>query len=72
MIKNINQEFIKVLKIYDQELVDSSSYFFEPWMNTYVYNKNNCFDNNFKNNENDNNINDDLDFNPKKTKDYNV
>ena len=66
--KNINQEFIKVLKIYDQELVDSSSYFFEPWMNTYVYNKNNCFDNNFKNNENDNNINDDLDFNPKKDK----
>ena len=66
--KNINQDFIKVLKICDQELIDSSSYFFEPWMNTYVYNKNNCSDNNFKTNENDNNINDDLDFYPKKDK----
>ena len=66
--KNINEDFIKVLKIYGQELVDSSSYFFEPWLNTYVYNKNNCPDNKFKNNENDNNINDDLDFNLKKDK----
>ena len=63
---NFNQDFIKVLKIYDQELVESSSYFFEPWMNTYVYNKNNCSDNKFKINEN--NINDDLDINQKRDK----
>ena len=32
---------IKVLKIIDKELVDSSSYFFDSWLNSYVYNKNN-------------------------------
>jgi hypothetical protein len=63
-----NQDFIKVLKINDQELVDSSSYFYEPWMNTYVYNKNNYSENKFKTNENDNNNNDDLDFSQKKDK----
>ena len=35
---NKNKDIIKVYKIIDKELVDSSSYFFEPWLNTYVYN----------------------------------
>ena len=39
--KNINQDMIKVFKIVDKELVDSSSYFFDSWLNTYVYNKEN-------------------------------
>ena len=39
--KTIHQNLIKVLKIMDKELVDSSNYFFEPWLNTYVQNENN-------------------------------
>ena len=46
---NINHDMIKVYKIMDKELVDSSSYYFESWLNTYVYNKKN------EKNKNDNN-----------------
>ena len=34
-----NQDLIKVYKIDDKELIDDSSYFFDQWLNTYVYNK---------------------------------
>ena len=51
--QNVRQDFIKVLKVNDKELVDSSSYFFEPWINTYVYNKNSNTDNNLVNNKNE-------------------
>ena len=27
----------------DKELVDSSNYFFEPWLNTYVFNEKNPY-----------------------------
>ena len=39
--KNINQDMIKVFKIIDKELIESSSYFFDSWLNTYIYNKEN-------------------------------
>ena len=39
---------IKVFKIIDKELIESSSYYFESWLNTYVYNNNSE-----KKNEND-------------------
>ena len=37
--KGPHQNLIKVLKIVDKELVESSDYFFEPWLSTYVYNE---------------------------------
>ena len=37
--KGPHQNLIKVLKIVDKELVESSDYFFEPWLGTYVYNE---------------------------------
>ena len=43
--KDSNKDMIKVMKIVDKELVDSSSYFFEPWLNTYVYKKTSNSDN---------------------------
>ncbi len=49
--KDINRDMIKVMKIVDKELVDSSSYFFETWLNTYVYNKNSNGNNNINNND---------------------
>ena len=69
---NNNNDLIKVYKIIDKELIDSSSYIFEPWLNTYIYNKNNenkniiegskCEKNNdfAINNENDSNIDNNL------------
>ena len=45
---NINYDMIKVFKIIDKELIESSSYYFESWLNTYVYNNNSE-----KKNEND-------------------
>jgi hypothetical protein len=43
--KDSNKDMIKVMKIVDKELVDSSSYFFEAWLNTYVYKKTSTSDN---------------------------
>ena len=36
---NNNQDLIKIYKIDDKELIDDSSYFYDQWLNTYVYNK---------------------------------
>ena len=49
--KTSHQNLIKVLKIMDKELVDSSNYFFEPCLNTYVYNEKNNEDKNLENEE---------------------
>ena len=40
-IFNKNDDIIKVLKIQDKELIQSSNYFFEEFLNTYVCNNNN-------------------------------
>ena len=53
---NIDRDMIKVYKIMDKELVDSSSYFFESLLNTYVYNKNNEKKENNKIDNNNNEI----------------
>ena len=49
--KASHQNLIKVLKIMDKELVDSSNYFFEPWLNTYVFNEKNNEDKKLENEE---------------------
>ena len=73
--KGINKDMIKVLKIVDKELVDSSSYFFETWLNTYVYNKNSCSvaiktEDNLDNNNDANNINMKNDLEQEKVKGF--
>ena len=40
-IFNKNDDVIKVLKIQNKELIQSSNYFFEEFLNTYVYNNKN-------------------------------
>ena len=52
-----NDNAIKVLKIQDNELIQSSNYFYEEFLSTYIYNNNSLKDNEDENKEKIDNIN---------------